>query len=287
MYLIINLLVFVITLFLYIHIYFQVKTSNYLEIYEVDNLSKDKLEELCDLKQPLVINDFKMLENIDYDMLYSKYRDFDVKIKKKDDTIYLPIKLSALNELMNRDPSNTYLCDNNEDFLQETTLIKELEKEDLFLRPYNVSMKQYNLIMGSTNLSSNLQYSLDCRNFFYILNGSVELTLCPPNNYRYLYVNKNYEDLHFESSINIDNVQEVYKGDFSKIKFLRVTLTKNKLLQIPPYWFHSIKILEDNTILSNFKYRSFMNSLAIIPHLLIHFLQNNNIKRITTKILDK
>ena len=114
MYLIINLLVFVITLFLYIHIYFQVKTSNYLEIYEVDNLSKDKLEELCDLKQPLVINDFKMLENIDYDMLYSKYRDFDVKIKKKDDTIYLPIKLSALNELMNRDPSNTYLCDNNE-----------------------------------------------------------------------------------------------------------------------------------------------------------------------------
>ena len=83
MYLIINLLVFVISLFLYIHIYFQVKTSNYLEVYEVDNLSKDKLEDLCDLKQPLVINDFKMLENIDYDMLYSKYRDFDVKIKKK------------------------------------------------------------------------------------------------------------------------------------------------------------------------------------------------------------
>ena len=81
-------------------------------------------------------------------------------------------------------------------------------------------------------------------------------------------------------------MQEVYKGDFSKIKFLRVTLTKNKLLQIPPYWFYSIKILEDNTILSNFKYRSFMNSLAIIPHLLIHFLQNNNIKRITTKIID-
>tara|TARA_A100001015_G_scaffold58071_1_gene63937 strand:- start:4108 stop:4971 length:864 start_codon:yes stop_codon:yes gene_type:complete len=287
MYLIINLLIFVVVLFLYIHINFQIKTSNYLEIYEVDNLSKDKLEELCDVKQPILINDFKMLENIEYNTLFSKYSDFDVKIKKRDDSIYLPIKLSTLNDVLKGDISNNYLCDNNEDFLKETTLIKEIEKEDLFLRPYNISRKKYNIILGSINSSSKLQYSLDFRNFFYIINGSVEITLCSPNNYKYLYVNKNYEDLQFESSINIYNVEEIYKGDFNKIKFLRVTLTKNKLLFIPPYWFYSIKILEDNTMLTTFKYRSFINSVAIMPHLLIQFLQNNNIKRTTTKILYK
>ena len=49
-------LIFCSILFLYIHIYFHLKTSDDLEVYEIDKPSKDKLEEICDLRQPVVFN---------------------------------------------------------------------------------------------------------------------------------------------------------------------------------------------------------------------------------------
>ena len=42
----IAIIIFCITLFLYLHIYYQLKTSNDLEIYEIENPSKEKLEEI-------------------------------------------------------------------------------------------------------------------------------------------------------------------------------------------------------------------------------------------------
>ena len=63
MYILINLFVFCLILFLYIHIYFHIKTSNYLEIYEVESPSKEKLEELCDLKQPTICNNMNNITN--------------------------------------------------------------------------------------------------------------------------------------------------------------------------------------------------------------------------------
>ena len=34
---------------LYIHIFYHLKTSNDLEVYEIEQPSKDKLEEICNL----------------------------------------------------------------------------------------------------------------------------------------------------------------------------------------------------------------------------------------------
>ena len=53
MYILANILILLITIFLYINIYFNLNTSDYLEIYEIDNISKEKFEELCNIKQPL------------------------------------------------------------------------------------------------------------------------------------------------------------------------------------------------------------------------------------------
>ena len=70
------------------------------------------------------------------------------------------------------------------------------------------------------------------------------------------------------------------------MKFLRIILQPNRLLQIPAYWFFSIKILESNTLISNFKYTTYMNSLAMTPELFIKFLQNNNIKKNIARVAD-
>ena len=149
--LLINLLILSITLFLYIHIYNQIKTSNYLEVYEIENISKDKFEELCDLKQPLLINNIGLL-NFDIPHIQNNYGSFDIKITNKDATdMFLPMKFLTAIELFDKDSSANYISENNKEFLEETSLIKEFSINDLFLRPVGTSSIEYDLILGSIN----------------------------------------------------------------------------------------------------------------------------------------
>lgn len=282
----INLLILTVTLFLYIHIYNQIKTSNYLEVYEIENISKDKFEELCDLKQPLLINNISLLD-FDIPYIQNNYGSFDIKITNKDTTdMFLPMKFLTAIELFDKDSSANYISENNKEFLEETSLIKEFSINDLFLRPIGTSSIEYDLILGSINSYTPLSYNLNCRNYYSVLTGSIEVTLCPPKDYKYLYVNKDYENFKFTSVVDILEPQDEYKNEFEKVKFLRVILEPNRLLQIPAYWFFSIKILESNTLISNFKYTTYMNSLAMAPELFMKFLQKNNIKQNIAKVAD-
>ena len=286
MLILINLLIFFITLFFYIHIYNQIKTSNYLEVYEIETVSKDKFEELCNLKQPLLINNINLL-NFDISYIQENYGSFDIKIlSKESNNNFLPMKFNTAIELFDKDISGNYISENNKEFLEETSLKKEFSINDLFLRPIGTSSIEYDLLFGSINSYTLLSYNLTCRNYYYVLSGSIEVTLCPPKDYKYLYIHKDYENFKFSSAIDILEPQEEYKSEFEKVKFLRIVLKPNRLLQIPAYWFFSIKILETNTLVSNFKYSTYMNSIAMLPELFIKFLQNNNIKKNIAKIAD-
>ena len=53
---ILTLLIFCLVLFIYSHVHFHLKTSNDLEVYEIEQPSKDKLEEICDLRQPVIFD---------------------------------------------------------------------------------------------------------------------------------------------------------------------------------------------------------------------------------------
>ena len=50
------------------------------------------------------------------------------------------------------------------------------------------------------------------------------------------------------------------------------------MIYIPAYWWYSIKF---NTIssIAVFQYRTYMNTLAIMPDIMMSFLQSQNIKR--------
>ena len=63
-----------------------------------------------------------------------------------------------------------------------------------------------------------------------------------------------------------------------KVKVLDVTLNKGDIIYIPAYWFYSISF-EKMSSICTFKYRTFMNSLAITPELILSLLQGQNIKR--------
>ena len=151
--------IFCIILFFYLHIYFHLKTSNDLEIYEIDKPSKDKFEEICDLKQPVVMNfgNEQLLDICTRNNILDTYGVFDVKMRNiknditnsnsnsnskinEDEELYLPMPFSSAIKVIENDSDNKFLVENNSDFLEETGLLKTFRYNDSFLRPPLVSI---------------------------------------------------------------------------------------------------------------------------------------------------
>ena len=289
---IIILLIFCIVLFLYIHIYFHLKTSNDLEVYEISNTSKVRLEEILDIRQPVIMNyDINNFNNLSEEILLSNYGSFDIKIRnvENDDStteLYLPIILRNGIKLLGEDVSGRYISENNGDFLQETSLDKTIQSNDEFLRPYMMAFNDYDLIMGSTNTITPFRYNLNYRNYFLCINGKVTLKLAPPKSSKYLHPTKDYDNFEFRSPINPWNVQDQYAIDFDKIKCMEIVLEPGKMIFIPAYWWYSFRFEEGKSSLLNFQYRTYMNSFAIIPELFLSFLQKQNIKHDFVNKLD-
>lgn len=291
MYILINFLIFVITLFLYIHIYFHIKCSNYLEIYEIENISKQNIEEIYSLKQPFLFNysdnNMDFIEAINMDYLKKNYGTFDIRIYNKNDTnIAIHMNLITSCDLFNKDVSNNYYSEHNNDFLEETTLLKYFSDSDMFLRPMNTISKNYDMLMGSIGSYSNLKYSVNFVNILYVNEGEIDIVMTSPNNNKYLHVNDVNENFEYISKIDYYNPDEKYRKDFNKVKFMNIKLKKGSFLSIPAYWFYCIKIVTDDTIVSFFKYKTFMNSMAILPDFLKKILHDNNIKRNFLKVIE-
>ena len=286
---IIFILVFSIVLFIYIHIYYHFKTNNDLEILEINNISKERLEEICDLRQPLTMTiDNNIFKQFFLKNLLENYSSFDIKIrniKNLDDNteLFLPLSLNDANKLMIEDKEGQYISENNKDFLIETSIIKDISVHDLFFRPYMLSNIEYDYIFGSKNSYTPLRYNLNYRNYFLVLQGKIRIKLTPPKNDKYLYCNKDYDNFEFRSPLNVWNIQDEYKTDFNKMKFLEVDLEPGNIIYIPAYWWYSIQILEENTSILSFKYRTYMNNVAILPQLILKIMQKQNIKH---KIID-
>ncbi len=274
-----------IVLFFYLHIYYHLKRSNDLDIYTIDNPSKDRLEEICNLRQPVLFNfmNERLLESCSLNNLENNYSAFDIKIrnvKNNDDNseLYVPFLLKEAFNLFQTDSENKFITENNEDFLMETGVIKNFKYNDSFLRPPLVSNCNYDLLSGSINCKTPLRYNLDFRNFYFVTTGSVTIKLIPPRNSKYLYQENDYENFEFISPIDPWNVQDKYKADFDKVKTLDITLNKGNILYIPAYWWYSIKYDKLSSICC-FKYKTYMNNVAILPELLMSALQKQNVKR--------
>lgn len=279
---ILGVIVFSIVLFLYLHIYYHLKTSNELDIYELENPSKEKLEELCDFRQPVMF-DYDIgtiLDTCSINFINNNYSAFDVNIrdinnKKDDNDLYVPLAFGAAKTAIEQDKQSKLLIENNNDFLEETGLIKNIRYNDVFLRPAMVSNCYYDWITGSEGVKTPLRYEMNFRNYIIVNEGEIKVKLSPPKNAKYLYPKMDYENFEFTTPINIWEPQDKYKIEMNKIKTLEINLTKGKILYIPAYWWYSIKFTKDTSV-TLLKYRTYMNNIAIFPHLFRYFLQYQN-----------
>lgn len=296
------IVVFCVILFFYLHIQFHLKTSNELEIYEIDDPSKDKFEEICDLRQPVLINcdedTSKIINTSNKKFLLENYPVFEIKIRETNDNqntigasnanseLYIPLPFHIADKLFTNDSISSYISENNQDFLMETGAIKSMSYNDSFLRPYLVSNCYYDILIGSQGAETPFKYELNYRNFFMVTQGSIKIKLTPPKSSKYLYPVYDYENLEFRSQINPWSPQTRFKIDFDKIKCLEIVLEPGRILYIPAYWWYSFKYNSSSTSISCLKYRTYMNNLAICPSIFMYALQNQNVERKIAKKID-
>jgi hypothetical protein len=249
-------IVIAIVVFLYLHILFQLKTNNELEVYEIA-FQKEKLEEVCNLKQPVLFD----YEDPTLDCDTKEYGSFDVTVC---DPNYKKTMVILEKALAMKDYA---LCD-NEVFLRDTLLQNQYTNTDLLLRPPLVCTMSYDLWMGSDQYTTRLQYNNQFRNYFVVTKGSITVKMTPPHNTKFLNEIKNLETQEFYSTVN------PWK-EKTKVKFLEIIVPKGKMIFIPPYWWYSIR-LEKDACVCIFHYRTIMNVAATLPDLCSGWLQRQN-----------
>jgi len=286
------------------------KRSNDLEVYEIEQPSKQRLEEVCDIRQPTTFEYYNehLLTALSYHGITTNYRAFDIqvrdvsvavtgsgpdgksppeKLQKGSDSannntvLYIPVTLKIAHEVFQKDTEAKYISENNTDFIDETGLVKVFQLNDDFLRPYMVSTCMYDIMMASVATTTPLRYEVNYRNYFLVTQGRIKILLIPPKDSKYLYPISDYDVFEFRSPVNPWKVQSEYQDDFDKIKTLEVELFQGMIMYIPAYWWYSVQFVVPETSVCSFKYRTHMNSISILPRTMMNVLQNLNIKRDT------
>ena len=291
---ILAILVFCVILFMYLHLQFQMKTSNDLELFEIYDTTKENMEEICDIRQPAIFNNLDdefvtaVVRKLNVDGLIQKYPQYDVKIREaikytefetKDasslNNDYASLPLVAANQLMTA--NSTFYSENNADFLAETNVLKNVS--DHMLRPYLTSRCEYDVMFGTEGCTTPLRYDMNYRNFFICTKGTVYIKLVPPKYSKSLNPVLDYDLFEFRSDHNMWLSEATGKSEASqKIKSLEIALTPGKVLFIPAYWWSSFQFGQ-NASIASFKYRTYVNQAIHLPHYCMCLMQRQNVKK--------
>jgi len=282
---ILSIFIFSVILFLYLHINYHLKCSNDLEVYTIESPSKETLEEICNIRQPVVFDFFNenLMTECNIENLENEYGAFDVSLRDKDNKddnteLYLPFLLKEALTIFREGESKKYFSEKNNDFLVETGIIKKMQYNDGFLRPPLVSKCEYDLLSGELNVKTPLRYNVNYRNYYYVTSGEIDIKLVPPSKNKYLYENKDYDNFEFSSPLDLWDIQDNYKTNFEKIKVLDINLKPGQIVYIPAYWWYTVRFTKFSSV-CKFSYRTFMSSLSILPDLVLKLLQQQNVKR--------
>jgi hypothetical protein len=301
-----SFLIFIVILFLYFHITSQYKKSEDLEIYEADYVSNTQLQEVCDVRQPVLfdirafVSPFLAENRLDWENVleFSKKSETDVYIKDVSDIRNLdpenggdsvPLPISSAIGLMETDSKGRFFSENNEDFVGDV-LEGRLTSMDSFIKPNFTAITKRDLMFGSDGAYTPMCYHTDYRRFLCVSSGKISVKMTPWKSRKFLHVMNDYVNYEFRSPIDVWNPQEKYMNDMENLKCLEFEVSVGFLLYVPPYWFYSIKYgkaSEGLTQIYGWTYNSIMNVTANLPEWSMYYLQQWNTEKKTLKKLEK
>lgn len=286
-----SILIFCIVLLFYLHVHYHLKTANDREIYQVGNISKDRLEEICNIRQPTVFNYINQNVLAKSRKIFTDLSDQNksrilniYKTNHVDVNTYTPINFDNTKKLFRDDTSSGYYTRNNKDFLLKCGLNDVFENTNDFLKPSLCSREFHDMYLGSELSNSVLQYNISYRNYLSIVAGSATIKVASPNKSVYLDEIRDYHQFMFYSNKNIWNINMIDKQNIEKVQVMDIKLTAGQTLFIPPYWWYTIQFHKD-TIITSHRYNTFMNEVAILPRLIKGFIQSHNIKHKPSQIV--
>ena len=267
----VTLLTICVVVFIYLHVVFQWKTSNDLEVFDMEVLpDKKRLEELCNLRQPLLFEyhneDFMkcspttLAESV-----------FELNVVDPSN-VAVPLKPVLALPLFKK---SKYYTANNHAFLKDSLLRRVYEQNDSHLKPPMTVQTNYDLIFGGKDATTPLKYTDCCRNYFMVNEGEVEVKIATPNSDRFLNVKKDYFKQEFYSETDPWAEQ-------SKVKFLTLKLKKGQLFSLPAYWWYSFKLSEECFVCC-FCYKTAMNVVATLPDIVLGIMQRQKTKMVCAK----
>lgn len=265
----------------------QYKTTKDIEIYEMDYIDKGHLQEVCQLRQPILF-DF-----LPVDPLFLLHAGSDAEVNVKDTNKYytsleldpVAVTYDCANQLFANDPHSHFFSEDNGEFLDTTGLLKHVTNYNELLAPaYYTIHTEYDFIFGSPNAMTPLRYHTYYRRFLYVLSGKIRIKMTSWKNTTHIKNIRDYENYDFRSH---DSPEKLALN--KKIKFLDVEVSNGSVIYIPPYLWYSIQYLDADSRILSISHITAMNAISNAHHLVLYWLQQHNIVKIATntKELDK
>jgi hypothetical protein len=260
-----------------------------MEIYEIDYTNITDLNKSANLKQPIIFefsNFVSTLNDYSLKFLTAEYGSFDVFIKEPEDyhldhpVNTVVIDLAAAESLVKTDTSSKYYSNQNQSLIYETGLDKYFKHLDKYLQPMFSVFSKYDVMFGSSGTTTPLTYHTYERRFVYVNGGKISVKMTPWRSNKYMVVNKDYENYEFASPLNVWNPQDNYRTGFQKMKFLDFVVHSGNILYIPPFWYYSIKIEDDDGLIYVADYGSPMNILSNTVNLGHYFYETMISKKV-------
>jgi len=284
---------FLVLLFFYIHVVDQYKTSEDLEIYEMDYSSNQELQTVCDVKQPITFEFKSVAPDLFGEFDTVSLDPFDLHVKDVADYWVTTdgvesnrLSYTSALTLLNTDSRSQYICEDNEDVITSSGLATVYSTVDELLKPSFVAITKYDLMMGSKKAATPMRYHTDFRRFLCVVSGRIRVKMTPFKSSRYLYPIKDYYQYEFWSPVNLWNPQQQYLHETDKIKCLEFDVVAGHVLYIPPYWWYSIQYSGEMTKVASVTYCSVMNCIANLPDYTFYFIQQQNTRTRVAKVLE-
>lgn len=262
-----QLIVFLVLVFVYLHVRFQLKTNNDLEVYEIDYVDNANLQNVCDIRTPVLFTRPALPKEggaaaaaaaeIDPRKFTKHQASHDVNIYDAVDNaaaggVAAPVALSftAAEHMLASDKTRRYYSADNGDFLEETELREQYRKYDVLWEPSLTAHKYYDLLLGARHVTTPLVHHVDYRRFLYVTRGQILVKMTCWKNTRFLDAKYNWRDFVFYSPMNVWRPQPEYEENYEKIQFVEVIVPAGRVLFIPPYWWYSIKFTQSTAVVT-------------------------------------
>jgi hypothetical protein len=242
--------IFIIILVLYIHLLFHWKVSNDIDIPHITLPDKDTIERVADSRQPFLFE--KPMDTL----LHMNGLDEHVNIQKQGEAP-LSVPHKAMLSAIKKEP---YISYNNTGLLDITQWIKEstiFSTLDTYLKPPMCWKSTYDIIYGNGGVFTDLQYSMNNRYYICVLEGPIDIKLCPPKTSDVLGITT-------PSKVNIWSPNDKDKQQMDECDTILLQIQKGSIFYIPAHWWYSIQFSEFGCVMT-YSYTTYMNTISHIP----------------------